>query len=181
MRGMDLRLLLGAAFVTAMGVVSCGGGGGNSGASSNPSSLIPTPTPKPTPTPTPLPSGVTPAPLSVEIFYSGSVEFSPFTIVLAVNGSAQVTVPSAYTPLPGTVPASTTGQLFKDLNTYGPVNKLPIGTCPKPTGTTYDDTTILLYQSQTSGDVSCPGAASTTAVYNDVKNVEIAVGLTPPT
>ncbi len=180
MRGLDLRLLLGVAFVTAIGVVSCGGGG-TSGASSNPSSLIPTPTPKATPTPTPLPSGVTPTPTAATIFYSGSVEYSPFTIVLQVNGTAQITEPAAYTPLPGTVPSTTTKQFFKDLNTYGPVNKLTIGTCPKPTGTTYDDTTIVLYQSQTSGDVSCPGSAGTTAVYNDVKNVELAVGITPPT
>ena len=181
MRGLDLRLLLAAAFVMAIGVISCGGGGSTSGPSSNPSSLVPTPTPKPTPTPTPLPSGVTPTPVAATIFYSGSAEFSPFTIVLNVTGAAQVTTPSVYTPMPSNVPASTTAKFFKDLNIYGPVNKLPIGTCPKPTATSYDDATILVYQSQTSGDVSCPGGASTTTVYGDVKAVEMAVGLTPPT
>jgi hypothetical protein len=181
MRLLDVRVVVVAAFITAVGVVACGGTSNTSGPTPNPSSLIPTPTPKPTPTPTPLPSGVTPTPLAAVIQYSGSTQFSPFTVTVHVNGNAQVTLPTTFTPMPATVPAATTKKFFSDLNTLGPVNNLKIGTCPRPTNTAYDDSTLVDYQSQTSGDVSCPGSAATTTIYGDVKSVETAVGITPPT
>ncbi len=178
---MDVRVVVVAAFITAVGVVACGGSSNTSGPSPNPSSLVPTPTPKPTGTPTPLPSGVTPTPLAAVIQYSGSTVYSPFTVTVHVNGNAQVTLPSTYTPMPATVPASTTKKFFGDLNTLGPVNNLKIGTCPRPTNTIYNDTTNVSYQNEASGDVACPGSAATTTIYDDVKNVELAVGITPPT
>jgi hypothetical protein len=181
MKGLDLRVLVVAAFVTAVGVVACGGSSNTTNPSTSPSSLIPTPTPKPTGTPTPLPSGVTPTPLAAAIQYSGSTIYSPFTINVHVNGNAQITLPTTYTPMPAIVPAATTKKFFADLNAYGPVNNLKIGTCPKPTNTSYDDSTIVSYQNQSSGDISCSGSTATTTIYDDVKAVEISVGITPPT
>jgi hypothetical protein len=181
MQRLDIRVLVAAAFIVAVGVVACSGSSNTSGPAPNPSSLVPTPTPKPTPTPTPLPSGVTPTPIAALIDYTGSTQNSPFTVTLFVNGSAQVTLPTTYTPKPATVPPSTTKKFFSDLNTLGPVNNLKIGVCPRPTNTPFNDETILGYASAQSGDVSCPGSPATTTVYNDVKAVELSVGITPPT
>jgi hypothetical protein len=181
MQRLDMRVLAAAAFIVAVSVVACSGSSNTSGPAPNPSGLVPTPTPKPTPTPTPLPSGVTPTPVAALIDYTGSTLNSPFTVTIFINGKAQLTLPTTYTPKPATVPASTTKKFFSDMNTLGPVNTLKIGVCPRPTNTAYNDETILGYASEQSGDVSCPGNAATTTIYNDVKAVELSVGITPPT
>jgi hypothetical protein len=187
MQRVDLRYFGAAAFAAAIALASCGGGGSTSGVQTNPSGVVPTPTPAKTPTPTPLPSGVTPTPkptpsaVSATISYSGDVNFSFFTIVLQVNGSAMVTEPATQTPMPGTVPSSVTSTFFADLNATGGVQNLKIGTCPTPTGTAFNNTTTIAYLSQLSGNVQCPAPGSTTVkVLADVVAVEQALGITPP-
>jgi hypothetical protein len=177
----DLRYLGAAAFLTAIALASCGGGGGSSGASSNPTGVIPTPTPAKTPTPTPSPIG-TPTPVSASIAFSGSVNASWFQIVLFVNGTAMITGPATQTPMPGTVPAATVMQFFTDLNNSGGVDKLPIGSCPTPTGTAENNTTTVAYMGKLSGNISCPVAGSkTVAVLKDVRAIELALGITAGT
>jgi hypothetical protein len=187
MQRFDLRYLGAAIFMAAIALSSCGGGGYSSGTSSNPSGVIPTPTPTRSPTPTPLPSGVTPTPVptatpvTATIAFSGSVNSSWFQIVLQTNGTAMVTGPATGTPMPGMVPHAVTSQFFTDLNLSGGVKNLPIGTCPTPTNTAFNDTTTVTYLGQTSGNVACPASGSRTVqVYNDVKAVEQALGITPP-
>jgi hypothetical protein len=177
----DLRYFGAAAFLTAVALASCGGGGGSSGASSNPTGVIPTPTPVKTPTPTPSPVG-TPTPVSATIAFSGSVNASWFVIVVFVNGSATITGPAPVTPIPGTVPPALTMQFFTDLNLSGPVDKLPIGTCPTPTGTTENNTTTVAYKGLVSGNIACPVSGSKTVqVLKDVRAIETALGVTAGT
>jgi hypothetical protein len=186
----DLRPIGIAMFLAAIALASCNGYGSATGVQSNPTGLVPsstptgptpTPTPSgPSPSPSPTPSGVpSPTPTAsgrvADIIFSGSFQFGAYEIALFGNDVAIVTQSTGVTNQ--FVPPAVASQFWRNLGQNLPVDKIPVGTCPKPTSAPTDVTTIT-YQDKTSGDVSCPGNnAKTKQLYSAVLAVEASLDL----
>jgi hypothetical protein len=168
------------AFVAAMVVslASCSGGGTSVATSPTvsptvaPPSLSPIPpTAPPSTNPTPVP---TPSPVATgavaNIIFTGSFQYGPFEIDQYSNGVAVLTQSSSQLNI--RVPRTLVDTFYSQLRTMLPVDKIPVGVCPKPTVAPTDQTTIT-FQQETSGDISCfSGHENTKHLFEDVVQIE---------
>jgi hypothetical protein len=77
------------------------------------------------------------------------------------------------------VPSADAAQFFTDLNANVPLSNVQtLASCEK--SSSFGTTTMLTYDSSTSGDVSCPPSTTSPAqtLWNDARTIESDVGAT---
>jgi len=173
---MYLRTALTGFGLSALFLAACSGGGGGGGGTTTPT---PTATPTASPSPAPCPTNDNTS-SAVLICQSSATNVKGFSVLLQTSGSATITFTGEDgSTSSGTASASSTSQLFSDLNANTPVvNIQTYGPCTK--SASFGTSTTVTYQGYTTGDISCPAPSSpapVTTIYTDVQNVESSLGL----
>lgn len=107
------------------------------------------------------------------ILNSGSTNTSSFTIAVSHNGSIDIGMRGSVTKQ--SVPRKLARQLFADIVRAGSLATLPAGHCMR--SASFGTTTTIVYNGETSPDLSCPQSESERALAADANAIVDAAKL----
>ena len=106
---------------------------------------------------------------------SGSTNTTGYTVTVGSDGTTSAHVDSQ--PGHGTVPAAVAQKFYADLNSAGPLDKLPRGTCMR--SASFGTTLVILWRGARSPDLHCPQNDIEQRLANDATAVSQALKITP--